>query len=64
MNVENNVLTSLNTFQLKRGTSAVLSASDYVPETGEVIAEIDTGQIKVGNGVDTWNNLSYVGDVT
>ena len=48
--------------QHKRGSSAVLAASGYVPAAGELIVAIDTGEIRCGDGVNTWPNLpSYDG---
>ncbi|MBQ7220802.1 MAG: hypothetical protein IJS28_07475 [Synergistaceae bacterium] len=48
--------------QHKRGTSAALAASGYVPAAGEIIIATDTGEIRSGDGVNTWSNLpSYDG---
>lgn len=48
--------------QHKRGTSAALNASDYVPAAGEVLVATDTGEMKAGDGVKTWAQLpSYDG---
>ena len=48
--------------QHKRGTSAVLAASGYVPAAGEIVVATDTGEMRCGDGVNTWANLpSYDG---
>ena len=48
--------------QHKRGTSAALTASGYVPAAGKIIIATDTGEIRSGDGVNTWANLpSYDG---
>ena len=48
--------------QHKRGTTAALEASNYVPAAGEFVVATDTGMIKAGDGVNTWSNLpSYDG---
>ena len=47
---------------MKRGTSARWIEVNPVLKQGEPGFEIDTGNLKIGNGVDTWNNLSYIGD--
>ena len=41
----------------KRGTTAALEASNYVPAAGELIIATDTGSIKVGDGQHTWLGL-------
>lgn len=46
--------------QLRRGTAAAATAANPVLASGEVGVEIDTGRIKVGNGVTAWNSLAYV----
>ena len=48
--------------QHKRGTSAILATSGYVPAAGEIIIATDTGEMRAGDGVNTWANLpSYDG---
>ena len=48
--------------QVKRGTSAVLATADYVPAAGEIIAAVDTGEVRIGDGTHTWAQLpSYDG---
>ena len=43
--------------QHKRGTSAVLATSGYVPAAGEIVIATDTGEMRAGDGVNTWANL-------
>ena len=48
--------------QHKRGTTTALAASGYVAAAGEIIVATDTGEIRVGDGTNTWSNLpSYDG---
>ena len=48
------------TFQLKRGTSNVWKSLNPIRAQGEPGFEYDTGLLKIGNGLDTWNDLPYV----
>lgn len=50
------------TIQLKRGKSSSWVTLNPVLQPGEPGFEIDTGKIKIGNGVDEWLNLKYVGE--
>jgi hypothetical protein len=47
-------------FELRRNTSTEWDPN-YVLLAGEPGTETDTGQMKVGDGVRTWGELSYVG---
>ena len=48
--------------QHKRATSVILATSGYVPAAGEIVIATDTGEIRAGDGVNTWANLaSYDG---
>lgn len=47
--------------QLLRGTKSTLESSQTVFSDGQPIFEKDTGQLKIGNGVDIFSNLPYVG---
>ena len=59
--INENTMT-ISTIQHKRGTSAVLGASNYVPVAGEIIIATDTGEMKAGDGTHTWSQLpSYDG---
>lgn len=48
--------------QLKRGLAAAWVSNNPVLLAGEAGFEIDTNKMKVGNGVDAWNDLAYVND--
>ena len=50
------------TIQLKRGQSKSWTTLNPVLQPGEPGFEIDTGKLKIGNGVDEWVNLKYVND--
>ena len=47
--------------QLRRGTYAEWILANPVIASGEMVLETDTGKFKIGNGVDTWSNLTYSG---
>lgn len=48
------------TFKLRRGTSAAWIAANPVLQAGEPGVEIDTGKLKLGNGVSHWLQLGYL----
>ena len=50
------------TIQLKRGKSTSWSSLNLILEAGEPGYEIDTGKLKIGNGLTPWNDLPYIGD--
>lgn len=60
MAINNGVLT-LKKFQIRHATSSELANSSYVPAEGELIGEVDTGKLKLGNGVKRYSELPYVG---
>lgn len=47
--------------QFLRGNKSQLEASQTIFGDGQPIFEKDTGQLKVGNGVDVFSSLPYVG---
>jgi hypothetical protein len=47
--------------QLRRGTAAEWSSVNPVLAQGELLLELDTGRLKVGNGIGRWNDLPYAG---
>lgn len=55
--INSSVMTFNGPLQHKRGTSAALEASSYVPAAGEIICATDTGVIKAGDSVHTWSEL-------
>ena len=49
-------------FQLKRGDSFRWLELNPILQQGEPGFEIDTGKLKIGDGVHTWTELLYVGE--
>lgn len=45
--------------QLRRGTEAQWTAANPIIAEGELVAELDTGRFKIGNGILHWVNLPY-----
>lgn len=48
-----------NLIQLRRDLSANWADVNPVLSQGEPGVELDSGKIKIGNGVDPWNDLDY-----
>jgi hypothetical protein len=48
-------------FKFKRSTAANWVEKNPVLERGEPGFEIDTGLLKIGNGINPWTELKYVG---
>lgn len=53
---------AIYTIQLKRGKASSWATLNPVLQPGEPGYEIDTGKLKIGNGVDEWFDLKYLGD--
>lgn len=51
--------TSVGNIQQRRGTAVLWSTTNPVPLAGEWCIESDTGGVKLGDGITTWNNLEY-----
>ena len=51
-------------FLLRKDTLATWTASTVILALGEPSVVTDTGQMKIGNGVDIWVNLPYVGSTS
>ena len=47
--------------QLRGGTRAILSEANPILARREIMVEVDTGKIKVGDGTTKWNGLGYSG---
>jgi hypothetical protein len=47
--------------QFRNDTAANWTSADPVLAQGELGLETDTGFFKIGNGVDSWSELSYGG---
>lgn len=50
----------ITTFQLKRGTAARWNEVNPILAQGEPGFELDTLKLKIGDGIRTWKELSYV----
>lgn len=48
--------------QFLRGTRSTLSSSNQIFLAGQPVFESDSGQLKIGDGVNSFNNLLYVGE--
>ena len=59
--IENGILKPSGVIQLRGGTYAVMTAANPLLARREIAVEIDTGKIKVGDGVHNWNDLPYAG---
>ena len=53
---------SKSTLQFKRGLSTNWAKYEGILLAGEPGFETDTGKMKIGNGVDLWKDLPYVGN--
>ena len=49
-------------FQVKRGQSAAWASVNPVLRPGEPGFELDTNRLKIGNGIDAYNDLPYLTD--
>jgi hypothetical protein len=47
--------------RLKHGLAVSWAVSNPVLDQGEPGTELDTGQLKVGDGITPWNDLPYTG---
>lgn len=48
--------------KLKRGQSSSWVSQNPILQPGEPGFEMDTGRLKIGNGVDAWLDLPYLGE--
>ena len=46
--------------RLRRGTEYGWNSANIILASGEPGFELDTGRLKVGDGVTAWNSLSYI----
>ena len=53
---------AIYTIQLKRGLAENWTKLNPILQPGEPGMELDTGRLKLGNGVDPWLDLKYVGE--
>lgn len=54
----------MGVIQLKRGTSEALSRVNPILAAGEPCFVTDENRLKIGNGIDCWNDLPYVGEAS
>jgi hypothetical protein len=50
--------------QQRRGTEAQWTSADPILASGEIGFESDTGQFKIGDGINHWSDLSYFKDLS
>ncbi len=55
--IDNGSLQMSGSLQHRRAFAEEWEASMYVPAAGEICVATDTGETRIGNGVDTWSNL-------
>lgn len=48
--------------RIRRDASATLTATNPTPWSGELVAETDTGKVKLGDGITPWATLPYLHD--
>lgn len=46
--------------KFRRGLAVVLAEKNPLLREGEPCFEVDTGKLKIGNGISTWNQLGYL----
>ena len=49
-------------FYFKRGNAETWTKKNILLGPGEPGFELDTGKLKVGDGVHAWNDLPYIND--
>lgn len=52
---------NIETIQFKRGTTASLEAWTGIPKAGEPVFDMTLGKLKIGDGIHTYSQLSYIG---
>ena len=62
--IENGILKPSGVIQLRGGIRDVLQQVNPLLARREIMVEIDTGKIKVGDGTHNWNDLPYTGGGT
>ena len=64
MSIQNRTLNLDTSLRPKGGLSNELSELNPFLKRREIVVEEDTGKIKIGDGINTWNNLPYIGDAS
>ena len=54
-------VSSTNLIAIKRGTTSEWESSNPVLQLGEIVYDITKGEIKVGDGINRFTDLRYVG---
>lgn len=49
--------------QIRRGTAADFKATDPILKAGEPAISLDTGELKIGDGISKWSDLAYFSSV-
>jgi hypothetical protein len=52
--------TSFRRLKLRRDTSSKWASINPVLSEGEPAVELDTGRIKIGDGITSWNDLGFL----
>ena len=63
MSIDNGILELSGPIQLHGGTAANLTTANPLSARREIVVEVDTGRIKVGDGIRKWNELPYLGGI-
>ena len=61
MTIQHGTLFTNGVIQLRGGSSEAMTAANPLLARREIAVETDTGNVKVGNGSDHWNDLPYSG---
>ena len=59
--IDNNILELGGVIQLRGGTAEAMTTANPLLARREIAVELDTGRIKCGDGVHSWNELPYSG---
>ena len=62
--LDNTTLKLSGVVQLRGGTSTVLKSVNPLLSRREIMVEIDTGKIKIGDGIRRWNDIEYSNSVS
>ena len=64
MNITNGVLKLGKPIQNRGGIAAILSEANPLLKAREIMVETDTGKMKIGDGIHSWNDLEYAGNLS
>ena len=57
MDINKGIISLEGALQYKRSSRAYLTVSKYIPAAGELVVATDTGEMRFGDGTNTWSNL-------